>query len=291
MTTDPLIEDFALTWRSQGRAATTLRNYVYGLERIHHWLTARGSTLTEATRRDLEAYLAERLTQVSETTTHTDFKAMRAFYGWLADEDGVANPTARMRGPAVPEKVRHGATGDEYAKLLASCDAMTNKAQGRRDAAMIVLLWLGLRRGELCVLDMEHVDTVEGTITVPKTKTKRARTVAIPEADMLRRIQRWVRTRGREPGPLFTGKKGGLTPYGVQQAIAKHRKRAGVEATLHTFRHGRARDWLANGGSETLLMAHMGWTTTRMVDRYTREQQQQLAQEEARRLFGGKSNG
>jgi len=53
---------------------------------------------------------------------------------------------------------------------------------------------------------------------------------------------------------------------------------------VHRLRHTAAVRWLKNGGSETGLRAHCGWTDNAMVARYTKTASERLAAEEFDRL-------
>jgi integrase len=55
--------------------------------------------------------------------------------------------------------------------------------------------------------------------------------------------------------------------------------------SAHQFRRGLATQWLARGGSEIGLMRVAGWSSTRMVDRYTRARDEELALAEAVRVL------
>jgi len=74
-----------------------------------------------------------------------------------------------------------------------------------------------------------------------------------------------------------------LLSNGVGQAITKRARRAGVNLTAHSFRRGLATRWLRSGGSEVHLMRVAGWSSPRMVARYTSA----VATEEALRAARG----
>jgi len=57
--------------------------------------------------------------------------------------------------------------------------------------------------------------------------------------------------------------------------------------TPHMMRRAGAIAWRKKGGSVTSLMALGGWTDISMVQRYIRAAENEIAVEEARRLFDG----
>jgi integrase len=89
---------------------------------------------------------------------------------------------------------------DEVRALFAACD---DSPAGRRDAAMLAILYGGgLRRAELCGLDLADFDAGECLITVRAGKGRRDRRVFL-SSPACRIVKRWISARGGEGGPLF----------------------------------------------------------------------------------------
>jgi integrase len=65
-----------------------------------------------------------------------------------------------------------------------------------------MMWWTGVRRGELTVLDVAHVDLDAAINTVPKTKGGVPQRVPI-HPELMGLLDRWLRRRGYEAGPLF----------------------------------------------------------------------------------------
>jgi integrase len=281
-----ILDSYALWWRGTNRSAATLQNYVYALERLAVRLGG-PAKLRDATIDDLRAYQADRLAATSPGTASVDFRAIRSFYGWLLDEEEIdRNPAAKLRGPDVPETPVKVATETDVKRLLARCPRSTDA--GRRDAAIIALLWAtGARRGEISRLDVEHFDAEYGWMTIGKTKNGTPRRVPL-DVDALAALDRWLRRRGYEPGPLFKSEHGRrLTPNGIGQMLARRCDEAGVDVSAHQFRRALAERWLRAGGGETQLRSVVGWKPgSPMVARYTRMAAEELAHVEYRRLFG-----
>jgi integrase/recombinase XerC len=111
-----------------------------------------------------------------------------------------------------------------------------------RDRAIIRLLWdLGLRRGEVVSLDLEHLDLERGRLAVlGKGHSGREWETLHPES--LAALSAWRGRRGAEPGPLFTnldraGKGSRLTTTSIYRMMRARRKSAGVEVRQHGIRH------------------------------------------------------
>ena len=91
---------------------------------------------------------------------------------------------------------------EELRALFKVCGADLSPA-GRRDAAMLAVLYGGgLRRAELCGLDLSDFDTESCTLAVRSGKGRRDRTVYLTP-QVCRFVRAWTRERGLEPGALF----------------------------------------------------------------------------------------
>jgi integrase len=91
---------------------------------------------------------------------------------------------------------------DELRALFAVC-AEDKSGAGRRDAAMLAVLYGGgLRRGELCRLDLADFDATGCALTVRGGKGRRQRVVFLNRG-ACRYLRGWIKVRGSEPGPLF----------------------------------------------------------------------------------------
>lgn len=294
---DIAVASFRRSWLLSMKARSTIRNYVYSLDRVSSWLHENDRTLLTATRVDLEAFLMQRYEEVSVRTAQTDHKALRAFYKWAVKDRDVEvwkNPMVDISGPHVEPgeyvKPTITATDEDYQALLSTCrvkglQSREARSLAIRDAAIIaVLWWTGMRRAEVSGLDVCDIDLEHGTINVRATTTKsrKARLVPILDQDLLVALDRWLRYRaayrtGKQAGDaLFVsfgrnGKigRGRLQPGGITQMLERRSELAGVEVPAHSFRRGRAEqnDKHIDGIDSERMM---GWTNDRMRKLYTR---------------------
>jgi site-specific recombinase XerD len=280
-----------------GWADSTQISAVSVLNRWHDFLARRGLELVDATRDDCESYLAERESDgIAAATRQVDWRMLRALHSWLHDEgDAVTNPMARVKAPRVSETPVKVLDEREYRALVGACDRRTTG--GRRDEAILSLLWWsGLRRSEVCAVDLEQLDLRDGTLTIGSrtftTKSKKVRRVPLA-GETVAALDRYLRRRGDDPGPLFLSERGDahderrLRPNSVQLILRRRAKQAGLTRPIgaHEFRRAMAVRHKRRGGSDPALMAIAGWSSIRMVDRYTRMDREELAAEEFHRLI------
>jgi hypothetical protein len=103
---NPLLRSFERHLRAENRSDQTVATYLIALRQAEAFLTgSRGTTLGEAGRADLEAYLGDLLTRRAPATAATYYKVLKLLYQWLEDEDELpASPMAKMRPPIVPDQ-------------------------------------------------------------------------------------------------------------------------------------------------------------------------------------------
>jgi integrase/recombinase XerC len=137
---DRLLRSFERYLRATNRSERTVGNYLENLHQVEAFLHPRGVRLRDATRADLEDFLADLLARRSAATAATRYKVLRVLYRWLEEEENVPNPMAKMRPPLIPEQPVPVIPPDGLRRLL--------KALGDLDQDLDVLLVLGKGRRE-----------------------------------------------------------------------------------------------------------------------------------------------
>jgi integrase/recombinase XerC len=116
--------------------------------------------------------------------------------------------------------------------------------RAKRDRAIVALLFdLGLRRGEVCALDLADVDFRGGWVSVKGKGKREKQRVKLP-APTSRALGEWVCARGNEPGALFvrTDRPGSTERLGgraVHRLCLRLGRAAKLDAPLrpHGLRH------------------------------------------------------
>jgi integrase len=190
-----LSRSFERHLRAKNLSDGTVASYLVGIRQFTAFLQPHGRELIEATRADLEGFVAHLLGRWSPATASTRYKQLQALYRWLEDEEEIAvNLMARMKPPVVPDKPIPVVPEDALRRLLVACAGKSLEA--RRDTAMITLLIdTGARRGEIAGLQVADLDfDLDVALVLGKGRRERAlpfgRTTAVA-------LDRYLRVRAR----------------------------------------------------------------------------------------------
>jgi site-specific recombinase XerD len=202
-----------------------------------------------------------------------------------AETYGRAVAVENVRAKVQPkgEAVGH----EDLAALFEVC-AEDESPAGRRDQAMLATLYGGgLRRAELCGLDLTDFDAADCSLTVRAGKGRRDRTVYLPEA-VCQHLKAWIEVREDEPGPLFCPvRMTGEVPItrlrgeSLWYVLKRRQRQAGLEGvTPHGMRRSYVSRLLENGVDLLTvqeLVGHANAVTTARYDRRGGEARRQAA--------------
>ncbi len=134
-----------------------------------------------------------------------------------------------------------------YSECMALLEACRNTWYGRRDHALITVLWRsGLRLAEALALQPKDVDFENSAVRVLHGKGDKARTVGMDVRESTT-VRVWLDARGEYPAssPIFCTRQGGLLPQSyVRHMLPRLARKARVEKRVHAhgFRHTYAVD-------------------------------------------------
>lgn len=193
-----------------------------------------------------------------------------------ADDYQRAVDIGRVLGETLP--AGRALTGEEISALISACVRDKTPA-GARDVAMIAMLrTTGLRRAELCALEMSDYNPADDTLVVHGKRNKeRVAYITNGTKDALRD---WLIVRGDKPGPIFCPVNRGKhvvirqMHHGAISVFNMLRKRS-IEAGVvnispHDLRRTFATDMLDKGEDVLVvsgLLGHASLNTTKKYDR------------------------
>ncbi len=180
------------------------------------------------------------LGDVSDATRFGHWVGLRVFYRWAHERLGVPQAMELVARPRVRPKLPGSLAAVQLPVVLAA-------ARSRRDRAVLTLLLdTGIRLGEAFSLSWRRV--LEDRIVVDGKVGRRE----VP-------ISPWARRQLVGVELPWRGKRGPLTLGGLQLAVRRCLRRAGVqEGGPHLLRHTFARLYLRAGGDVFSLQRILG---------------------------------
>jgi len=277
-----------------GAARNTLLAYGRDLVDAAGWLAGRGSTLAEAGRAELEAYLGTLQAEgLARATRARRLSALRQFYRFLHEEGARAdNPALRIAGPGRSARLPGTLDQDETARLLAAARDHGADAAGRaRTACLFELLYAtGLRVSELVALP--HA-AVRGGPEMLLVRGKGGRERMVPLSDPARtaiavwlahrdRAEDAARAAGRPPSRFLfpaRGVEGHLSRVVFHGIVKQVAARAGIDperVSPHVLRHAFATHLLAGGADLRVIQTLLGHADLSSTEIYTHVQDERL---------------
>lgn len=295
-----LLPSFRRHLAAENKSPRTIQSYAESVHRLHEYLVATGMPLPVASirREHVEAFIGDQLTRLKPASARIRYASVRQFFKWAESEGEITtSPMAKMRPPKVPEAEIPFPSEDELAALIRAAEKDPS-FYGRRDAALIrTFLATGARLSEVAALKVEDVrfdvpSALPGYPPVPVLfrftgKGRRERTVGGGEKAALA-MDRYMRARRQHKDAaspaLWLGRHGPLTVYGLDEAIRRRARQAGVTLHVHQLRHAVAHDLRLLGVDDDSVLVTLGWSDRSMLHRYGRAAAMERARAKIQKL-------
>ncbi len=286
-----LVEEHLADALAKGRARGTIAYRRVYLGQLLAWLEersiVRARLVTPRVLADYLAHLTARKTDynraepttLSVKTLAAEASVLRSFFRWLAAKRVVLfDPAEHLvlgdRTQPLPKAVL------TEAEVRALLRAPRQDILGLRDHAIFETLYsTGLRRAELCALDLYDVDPGNELVRVRHGKGGRDRVVPIGSWALIA-IRRYLResrphlaVKPKEPAlfvAAITHRRLGIKTLNL--IVRKHAEAAGIEkrVTPHVLRHTCATHLLQGGADIRYVQAILGHASVATTQIYTR---------------------
>lgn len=261
---------YELDAESRGLKSRSIENRKSAIRGAARWLEAEHAITDPAdvTKAHLQLCMSRAHKERAKSGARTHYNDLKAFFSWYAIEYKTDNPIAGIPRPSdvvVPVPVL---TSQQLGKVLASVSGR-DWLSVRDNAIIHVLLETGVRRAELCGLDVRDVDVRSRELTVRHGKGGTSRVVVCGPATASA-LHRLIRMHPDTGGALFTSKKGRrLAECSVGAMLHRRGEQAGMPGLrAHMFRHSWAHYGLSAGLQEHEMMTLGGWSSTTQLGRY-----------------------
>lgn len=262
----------------------SIKAYLSDLNGLLNWLNNQNHTI--ATKQNVRLYLESLSinTHLKEPTIKRKYICIKAFFSYLVQKETITlSPVSDFgkqfkmskRIPktlSVLEVERLLNSPSEYMKQL---HTPFRKWICLRNNAIIELLYvIGIRIGELVLIDLENIDFEEQTILI-FGKGRKERLLFISSNEVIEKIQTWLKVREYlkpKTNALFVNKYGDrLSIYSIEDIYSKYRDLSNIskKSTPHYLRHSFATHLLNNGADLRSVQEILGHTNVSTTQIYT----------------------
>lgn len=267
-----------------GLAASSLRAVRLDLLQLEDWCR---SALTDLSTPQLHAFVAHLAKRgVRNASLRRRIASLRRFYRWAARDGRCADLSVTLESPRTPQPHPKALSPRRMAQLLESRPPTLSPHELLRNQAMLELGYgSGLRASELCTLQLNQLNLVDGVVKVlGKGSKERVVPLSEPCMDALRVYLRearpvYLRHRAATDALFVTRLGRAMTPRNFHDVVKKTARAAGLpvgRVSAHVLRHSFATD-LVGGGADLravqMLLGHESITTTTV---YLRTSQSRL---------------
>lgn len=228
---EDLLKMYINAIKLENYSLTTITNYQYELKRFINFIQ---KNLLRATTADIRQYLAVQ-SHLKSGTIATKLTIISSFYNWLVQEEMLLkNPTAKIKTPKTPKRLREGLTIEELEIVRESCDTL------RQRALIEVFYSTACRLSELRSLNIEDINWQDMSVIVFGKGSKERKVFLSFKA--LYHLKRYLKSRTDDCEALFVTERRPyrrLTNRGIQFQIDKIEQAAQVSKSLtpHVMRH------------------------------------------------------
>ena len=267
-------------------ALNTAAAYERDLRRYAAFLENSGRRLDEATRAEVQRYLASLYAaKLDGRSVARHLAALRGFYRHLLRDDVLeTDPTLNLESPKTWKTLPRYLSLEDVERLLRAPDP--DSPEGVRDRAMLALLYsTGLRVSELVTLRTGDLHAPLGYLQVTgKGNKQRLVPVGRSALEAVEGYQRGCRQAllGRRDSPfLFVSRRGArLTRQAFWKMIVRAGRRAGIRQPLtpHLLRHSFATHLLGRGADLRSVQQMLGHADIGTTQIYTHVLSERLRQ-------------
>ena len=219
---------------------------------------------------------------IKQSTTRTYYNKLIAFYSWLErygylEKGSITKKVIKPKSPQYDDE--RALKQSEVNKIMTAITLNTLKDEfirSRDMAIILILLYTGIRKGELLGLRIQDVDFESQNIYVRAETSKSKKSRHIPmHFSLITHLKSYLKRRkekGFSTSKLIVSSRQdkGLTQHGLKFWVTKYSKLSGISFHIHRFRHTFACTLGKNNVDIISIMNMLGHSTTRMTEQYLR---------------------
>lgn len=220
--------------------------------------------------------------QLKASTIRTYFNKLMVFFRWLEFQGFIEKKslTTKLTKPPNPtyqdQKMLSEITISKIISAI-SLYNLDNEFRLKRDLVIIkILLYTGVRRGELLGLRIQDVDFSNRMLFINGSTSKSKKSRYIPlHFSLLTELKFYLKMREQKSITnsyliVSTIKDSAFTSHGIKYWVDKYNRLSGVKFHLHQFRHTFACNLALKGTNIISIKNLLGHSTTQMTEQYLR---------------------
>lgn len=219
----------------QMRNIKSVETYEVYIKQYLELLDSRSKDAKSLDKSDLKDFLTSlRQRGLKQASIEKAFTSLSSFYTYLVDEEQISNNPVTSFKRRYLRKYKDEDTSD--ARQIISVDQaslLVNSTLNSRDKAILVILFkTGLRRSELCNLDLADIDFKNMTLKL-KSTAKRSNRVLFFDGEAEYVLRGWLHFRKvkdkKGMTALFLNQEGGrISSHEIGEIVKKHASRVGL---------------------------------------------------------------
>ncbi len=260
----------------KGLSKDTIKQYTLDLRLFEKWVRKQ---LQYAAKQDVREFLYHLKDERNyrHTSLARKISSLRGFYKYLCRQRVTSfNPTEEIDNPKLPKRVPVYVTKEEAARLFEASQAKIDTDFGKRDDAVVKLLYYtGARVSEAVNLSLRDVQEDAGRFSIRIIgKGDKERIVPL-NRPARKALGIWIKTRpatsGHEKVFINLKTKRRLSTRCVEKKLKSLCKRAKIEKpiTPHKLRHSFATELLNRGANLIDIQALLGHSSLATTQVYT----------------------
>ena len=253
-------------------APDSIRYYRENLGNFIKWLQSIGIDDAEQLHPDVlrsySVFLRDER-RVKNTSIHTYFRAIYAFFRWMIDEGYIQPAKYKIKLPRQNPDLVLPLSRQEVEIIL---DKISGTSEDPRRDTLIFRLMLdcGLRRKEVINLRCRDVNREQRLLMINDSKCNKSRIVPVPES-VLELIRYQFRDRNPDSDEILVlhRRGGSVTKECIKQLFERLKRRTGIKRLHpHMLRHTFGTSYMTYRGNLEYLQIYMGHETLQMTLNY-----------------------
>lgn len=267
----------------RGLSSNSIASYSRDLAKLERFLVDSNRDYRKLSTEDITEFSVSLKNEgLSLSSVNRSISGVKGFYKYLAQENGIADPTTDISSAKLPRKLPKALTIDEITRLIESAEREGDPTSLRDKALLELLYSTGARVSEIIalnVVDFSLSFTSDGDIHIVKVKGKGSKERLVPLGkfavaavdNYLTRVRPALSEKNsKSEGALFLNSRGKrLSRQSAWQVVLDAAQATGLSGKVspHVFRHSFATHLLDGGADIRVvqeLLGHSSVTTTQI---------------------------